>query len=478
MRIFALNCAKTSIVLLKANLAFILVFELLKYSSPNANLEKKSAESYEKGFTTRNDSLKKHDSSLDLLSRLTWLYTLNSDKIDITKIDYVQFMKNTSDQTKPIIKLKTLINMSEIIEFNMVKNCIKMALVFNINLTTILVNILLLSYLIVNQKISKNGFFFRVQLCINLFLFLTIIPFNVISMKRICGQLGVGTVFSTLNSKLWTYLDQIFVKSKMNLESLGVNTNDYVLVEVNSNLMLSQTHMPQKAQENSPLSSFHLNLFFIIFSVCSLGLYSYMVKETDECEPKTKQDIECQLDHFWQIKSKKLEKKSNNSLKWIIHSIFVIFFLSIWDMVDVLQFHRINSWEKTNLNFFNPQVSNYADFLVDLSRNKLSIRNTSEPVQITSNYLNRYDDSFYKQFFSHSEVKSNIADHNFSSELGFKVTTKIKGLFVVKMHAQFASDLLVIFLSLGCCYQLLSIEKYLEWLEYKKMFSIDRKYSI
>lgn len=474
MKIFALSCLKTSLVFLKANLAIILIFQILKYSTRSTNSDTNSIENHQE--RPHRNALVKQFSDF-LLPRLTWIYTLNSDLIDITKIDLIQFMKNTTDHDKPIVKLKTFVNASEIIEFNLIKNIIKIGLFFNINLVTILINIFLISYLIVNDKKHKNHILFHIQLCINLFLFLLIVPFNLINMKNICSQLGIGAVFSSLNSKVWNFVEKIFLANKISLESLSLNSNDYIFVELDSNLKLNEKNIPSKNLEHLALSNFYLNLFFMIFSISSLGLYSYLIKENHEFEQNTKKDIESQpFDTFWQLKSKKLEKKSTNSLKTIIQFIFIIFFLSIWDIVDVLQFFKINSWEKTNLNFFNPQLSNYNDFLTSLNQSRLTMKKISEPLETTSNYLNRYDDNFYKHYFSHSEVRYDFVDKNYKKN--HKIVTTIKGIFVVKMHSHFFFDLVVVFLTFGCLYQFLYIDKYLQWLDDKKNCSTDRNYFV
>ncbi|CAF0944265.1 unnamed protein product, partial [Brachionus calyciflorus] len=128
-------CVKLSLELLKINLMIICILQLIKYFIQIGDNENESYLNYEKSFFDANNSIQQIQSTNknNFLSKLTNIYSVNLDQIEITKTEHVLYIDNstTSDTQpiKPIIKIKTSINLSEIIEFNLLKNLVKIAIV-------------------------------------------------------------------------------------------------------------------------------------------------------------------------------------------------------------------------------------------------------------------------------------------------------------------------------------------------------------
>ncbi|CAF1127849.1 unnamed protein product [Brachionus calyciflorus] len=246
-----------------------------------------------------------------------------------------------------------------------------------------------------------------------------------------------------------------------------LKSKDYVLVEFNSNSISNLAEKNVNFSDNLVLSNFKINLFFMVFSICLLGVYSYMLKDVEEENEENNGLKESQIESFLRLKKTKLQEIAEYSLQWTIHSIFIIFFLSIWDIADVFQYSRMNQWEGTNMNLFQTDNSNYDNFLNNLRQSKLEYSSMNDSINFMSNYFNKYDDSFYKHYYSHSEFKTKLdldklSEEN-ANEQSFKIITKIKALFILKMHSQFLCDVLIVIIAVFvlCCLD--KIEKFTQW---------------
>lgn len=325
-------------------------------------------------------------------------------------------------------------------------------------------------------------------------------------------------------------------------KNLSPSYNDYLLIELNTKYLSSSSRINEEQNQESQdlignltksviVSNIKLNILFMIFSICLLVCYSYLIKkdinsQEEEMESVNKKktpwiseidsssdesDVEPLIEvkdpvmrDFLELKKKKMEKNANLSIHWIVHSLFVIYLMSVWDIADVFQYFRMHNWNESNMNLLLQNNSNYDNFLRTLDSPKqarLVLANgqvmadneradleniKNDPtfkgtIKYLCSYFNNYDDNFYKHYFSHYQLKSfnskklvlksgenegqvgkDTGDENIVNK-EYKTITKIRALFVLKIHSQIFGDLLILSFSLFVLSKIKYIEALLEW---------------
>lgn len=180
------------------------------------------------------------------------------------------------------------------------------------------------------------------------------------------------------------------------------------------------------------------------------------------------------------LKKQKLAKKANVAIQCVIHSILVIILLSVWDIADVYQYFRMHSWDKSNMNILLTENTNYGNFIQTLNNmSQISYFDSNKfekgfkdlekmkkdasfkgTIVYFNSYINNYDDNFYQHFFEHNQ--QHVESLNAPGKQ-FTTTTKIKALFVIKIHSQIISDFLVILFTILVLVKLKSIESLVDW---------------
>lgn len=188
-------CLQYSIELLKLNFYFIIVVQLVKFllnSENNNTILNYEKEFFENANLTNTEpvtNVLKTNLNNIFLALTSW-YSYDINQLEATKTEVINVINRNDpnfEETKPFIRIKSFINFNEMLQFNNLKNFLKIALVTNLNFTTMLINIILISYLITqrrklftNNRIGKS--FLKIQLVLNIVLFVIVFMLNLFYM--------------------------------------------------------------------------------------------------------------------------------------------------------------------------------------------------------------------------------------------------------------------------------------------------------
>lgn len=181
----AKQCLDYSIVLIKINFAFILVLQTMRFliytdittqqsqalldsstsckhtqhqqqpqsPQPQPQQQHSSFEQKMRSFRYRLSNLMSSWNSYDI------------NQLEATKTEIVNVFDNNnnndvnSNETTPLlggeppfVTIKSFINFTELIQYNNLKNMLKLAFVLNLNLTTLVTNLIVISYLLVKSR--------------------------------------------------------------------------------------------------------------------------------------------------------------------------------------------------------------------------------------------------------------------------------------------------------------------------------------
>lgn len=306
------HCLKCSILLVKLNFSFILVLQLVKFLIHSESNE--SLLNYENNYLTRrhfvpNSTLKQlapNENSIqtslkNLFVSLSSWYSYDINELEAIKTEVVNLhdASKTNESQKPCVTIKSFINLTEMLKFNNLKKFTKIALVLNLNLTIMLINLLLVSYLIVKKRtysflkarFGKN--FLKIQLITIMISILFILVLNLVYMCFVNKNFKNNTAFSNLNKTLLDYLNKLFNQYDDAKLSENSNSGNYILLEYKTNFSAStydHTFNPESQIQDIhrylALANIKLNIFFMVISVCLLVCYSSFIKIGEESKIK------------------------------------------------------------------------------------------------------------------------------------------------------------------------------------------------
>ena len=388
--------------------------------------------------------------------------TLNQTKI-------IQ-LANHNDQ--PILITTTLINFAELLEFKNLNNFLRKTLFLTLSMSCMLVNLLIICYLL-HQKRSNhmqnhtflNDFFLKSHFCLNIFLILSSCLINVgflvyrtndLPMKQSESDLAAHILLNT-NNKFDSNVSQFWIE---------LDYSDW---------------MRKMGELFSASINIKMNIFLLVLSLILMTLYAFLLQIDYRFIRKRKyrilkiesSDVESPCDKYEELKVAKMNKSTNAELQMILHSLFVIYLLSLKDIADVYYHSRIHEFNPTKWimasNFETSLAKNIELFKVSKSKN-----------------LNHYDfvdeHSMWQRKTLHGielfEKKSdlnvernedlNVYDHRLHA------IKKIKIQLVFKTHFQFFSDFLAICFAVLILFKLNSVERL--FYPYEKGFRQNFKY--
>jgi hypothetical protein len=175
----AKQCLDYSIVLIKINFAFILVLQTMRFliytdmttQQPHALLDSSTSCKHTQHQQSQSPQPQQQPSFEQKMrsfrSRLSNLmsswnsYDIN--QLEATKTEIVNVFDNNNDVNSnettpllggepPFVTIKSFINFTELIQYNNLKNMLKLAFVLNLNLTTLVTNLIVISYLLVKSR--------------------------------------------------------------------------------------------------------------------------------------------------------------------------------------------------------------------------------------------------------------------------------------------------------------------------------------
>ena len=264
---------------------------------------------------------------------------------------------------KPIMITTSLINYNELLQFSNLKNVVKLAILLNLNLTCILTNLLIVSFIILRNAESKSSSlssknrsfraYMNLNLNMNIFLFLLLLVINLVYLV-ILNKYNHHASFDTFK----------WIKGLISMNT--TETESSVVKDLHAQFETSQMSSAFNwFMQFVLISNAKINVFFMIVSICLLFTYGYLIKldcNTDEpkqndaekpmlCE-KEGETVDPRL-RVIELKQKKLERIASIDLQWIMHSLLVIYLLSVWDIAEVYQFMQDkNVQSQSNLESF------------------------------------------------------------------------------------------------------------------------------
>lgn len=493
------------------------------------------------------------------------------DRFEATKTDIVNVVDRLSDDStngtqtfpylsRPYVSVKSFYNFTELIQYNNFRNMVKIAYVLNLNLTTVMINLIVLSYILIKRKRFSvlNGRynfkreFFKMNIFINLVLLAALLVFNTVYLCLFGSYLKKQSAFSTVSKLFHEYISRLFNDDydPERYDTLNVKipeTSDLYLVEYKAkstsllqyspNLDRSQNcpYCTQISTQFSAIFNIKMNLILMIIFVTLVTFYSYFLNvdenedfeineeidnepdeedddddETDseseaeseladlesdddellDGETKNKQSYEIsekklimlnESDNgsdqaYIRLKQKKIEKKIDINLLWIIDCIFVIYVLSILDVSSVYQYFKIQNANTTQMQHLlglggnNGDLIRLNDYLtartmqadIDSLRNHTSYMGS---VVLHNNYTNlQYNSFFHNQLEQFKELayRKTYQNETYLNE-EYSQKTHVSAFFVLKMHSKYFTGLLIIIFSLVIFHKLFMIEYLLEF---------------
>lgn len=423
---FSFFTLKYSVFFLKTNFIFMIFLQITKFFIHNQTSNYSTVNTPQDLFTPK----QQNESSIvkTFLTSFMSSFTYDIKELEATKTEILNIVKvndNYNDQNdtsrqaqlNPTIVSESYVNFFELLHFNNLKHIIKLIYIFNFNINCILINLMLISYLLVQlkkkaTKRSSGSFekkFLKFNLILIHFLLLTLVLVDSIYMLFINSNLQSPYLSSkptdpistnVLDSKdsnfLLDYIFNSLGSSKNYFDKENAN-NDLVTIESSYSSLKSSNSMPDQFKTDGVLTSIALkiNMAIMVFSICMLTVYSYMSKvETRNCEESDSKKSCCETksslkylsemealicvndddddlpknscDNFLKTKQKKIESNLSIDFQWIITSFYIIFLLSIWDMANVYQYFGMS--ESGKMNSFLHNSSSYQSFLSEIEK--------------------------------------------------------------------------------------------------------------
>ena len=409
------------------------------------------------------------------------------------------------DSTRTVFTTTSRINLTELLEFNNFRNLIKLAIILNLNLACLLTNLMLISYLITKKTKLYHRKFGRYFLMSHLYLVLSLI-ISIISINFIYILISNKFLLNTNKISFSSYVNDLLANylkensQRNNTMSHGTSKKSYVhyFIELDNVDLFSNNVDLFIANIN-----IKINIIFMIISMCLMTAYAYLIQieldiikqlrnkeklilKTDE--KKVPDENNCNIGFISsddeeeeddyinygdveklnlvksdnglvleKFQKRKIEKKINSDFQVILHSVFVIYLLSIWDIVDVYQFFRLRNFN--SINTFVTNANNNGQFglinaLNNDNNNFPTFKNLASKDDTQSLKLNFKNQEFYfknkNQYYHHSIYQKNEERLEFDDKSNAmtkksKTTIKIKVLLLLKTHSQYYSNLFIVF---------------------------------
>lgn len=346
---YAYYCFKCALLLLKINLTFMLVFQTLKLVLSDTNAGKQieiQGHSIRSGLNNGQRFLVKLSSHL-------------SSQLSETEYPANDWLA---------LKISSIYYLRETIVFNGMRLLLKGAFIYNLTLSCVLTNILVISYMLIKrhntEKMSKTFTTTTTTTCTKKFLKLNLILNNLFLLVILFFNF------------VCIYAD-LFGLNLSSSKNGIINTSDQLMYTTNNNL--------------------------IIICLIMLGIYAFIMQCDDHYDSVTVKDSskkkllesvdlaeDCgdlivRLD-FDELKRKKLERKAGFNIQLMIHSLMLIAMLNVWDTIsdtndnsidglrstDQLKYitRQINQNENIHLNYLASDMTKENDPLISQINNK------------------------------------------------------------------------------------------------------------
>lgn len=229
--------------------------------------------------------------------------------------------------------------------------------------------------------------YLKLNLNLNIILFVVILIINTIYLLIINGYYNSLIKFGSFNW-LNDVINRQFkdeIGEKLNNNNLNIERELIDFKETTTNGVVSYVNLNGFFQFIL-VGNAKLNVFFMVLSLTLLFIYAYMIRidtvngddddddeeeEEEEHEEKSSEKKPClikttttaaEIIDLNKAKCEKLEKKADVNIQWIIHSLLIIYLLSVWDIADVYKYFRLKEAQSFDLN----------SYLSDLNTNQLN----------------------------------------------------------------------------------------------------------
>ncbi len=141
---YAFYCFKYDIMLLKINFGFILLFQLLKYLLVRQDIH--SLFEFLSGSSVQNAINDTFMSSIQ--DKMAYAFETNA--IEATQVDKVKMIEPF------LVSKSTILNVTQMVKFNLGGQIVKQAFFYNLNLSCVLINMIMMSFQLI-QLYSASG---------------------------------------------------------------------------------------------------------------------------------------------------------------------------------------------------------------------------------------------------------------------------------------------------------------------------------
>lgn len=212
----AKQCIDYSIALIKINFAFILVLQAMKlFTGMTDIMQNQSVASYNSSSflsylkyvahlwtsnsydinlmeATKTEVINVYGQKPDELMK-----PLNKSEFDLSYSNLDDTSKVSSSQNNPYVTFKSFINFTQLIQYNNLKNMVKLVFVLNLNLTTLITNLIVISFLMIKKRtftimgVRLGKKFMRSNLVLNIVLLIVLLSINTLYLFIFNGYFKV-----------------------------------------------------------------------------------------------------------------------------------------------------------------------------------------------------------------------------------------------------------------------------------------------
>ena len=449
-------CFKYSFLLLKINFIFIIIFQVIKLTLNNNDYQlsfdddQSSSSSPVSSSSSSSSSLWKNLTNLiisfdlnkwkSFVDSLAVPTTIDLNSFEATKIEEIKLVNSSSSSAESsdirqginniddlFLITTSYYNFTQYLMFNNLRLIIRLAFIYNLNLNSILINTILISFYVNRQ-----------------------------------GQ-GCQLTDYDSNNKTKSIISYSFSKFNLILNNLFL----FLILVFNLVYMFNRQFIQNDHLE---LFSFRLNILLMILCLILLGIYSSIYFRNDDEEEEEEENkvydknFESKKIDFNQFKYNKLEKNCKLTIQWIIHSILVIYLLNIWDVADLNQYYKAKSAtiELIPSSEMNQLINN-----LKINQNYQERVEKFKSVSNNFNHSNQYTRVIQNQ----NIIK--IMQHDYiqliyeNSDLKSTTRTQIKSITQFKLQQQYLGDILIILLTFFILFKINSNESYLNLIDHE-----------
>jgi hypothetical protein len=382
MNIFKI-CFDSTIKILKFNFLFIILLHGIKsFFTENPNWVK--TDHYKHGIVKY---ITKSDGTINNKSiYVSSMYTYYSKELT------VNHSNSNSD-----------INLKSLLDSNNIKYTIKLTMFLDLNIACSILNLLIISYLKLRESNEKyfGKYFFHVHFILNFFI-LTAIIFSSLFYFLMVPRTDNSFDNNHINEFIVNYIKKKQLAKGYLRYFINVNDSIRLYDNIISKLFLK------------------LNIIFIIISTCFLSSYGYLLHIDYKSNKKScKEPI-----------VKKLNKKANMQLQWILNLILIVFALNIWDFSEIYHHFNAKSLLPTSLNN-NNNSTNLKEFKII---NYGSLNYTKDL------YYNE-ETNFYKAYIHNRNIQMYKKNQTLKQ---YEELNRVKIMFYFKSNNRLLSNILIV----------------------------------